>query len=118
MFAYDLPSLFWGTESQETKRSSINSYVGENEQEFKLMFELPGVEQADVDLEIKEDRLILKAIRKGDKGLAREFESIYKLPRIIDKEKVSAKLEKGILNVVIPKSKKEQAKKIKIDFSE
>ena len=118
MLAYNLPSLFWGSEFNEAKKSSIKSYVSEDEKEFKLLFELPGVEQNDVDLEIKEDRLYLKASRKGENGFAGEFESVYRLPRIIDKEKVSAKLEKGILNVVIPKKSSEASKKVKIDLSE
>jgi HSP20 family protein len=89
--------------------------------------ELPGVKPEDIEVEVKEDSLKVKAVSKEEKeekgrdyyrkeSGERYFKRISSLPTEVVAEKAKAEYKDGILRIEIPKkaSKKEKEKKIKI----
>lgn len=93
--------------------------IFETEGEFKIELLLPGFKKEDVQLVQKENLLTIKVDNVNEEKSeeykyehrefgAYKFERNYRLPKSIDTEKISAKFENGILNVVLPK--KEEAK--------
>jgi HSP20 family protein len=84
--------------------------------------EAPGFEAGDFDLQVSDNRLVLRAAKKveskGKKGETevREQECYQSvtLPDGIDKEKVEAKYHNGVLTVNLPKTAEGKAKRIAV----
>ena len=96
----------------------------ETEDEFVLTIEVPGIEQEQIDLQIKDLVLSLKGQRNPCADLANQvyyrlerpsgtFERRFSVPDSIDTEKIRAKLHDGVLTVSLPK--KQRRKKFKVE---
>ena len=87
--------------------------------------EAPGFEAGDFNLQLSDNRLVLRAAKKvetkGKKGETevREQECYQSvtLPDGIDKEKVEAKYHNGVLTVTLPKTAEGKAKQIAVKSS-
>ena len=96
----------------------------EKPEEYELKIEVPSVGKADAELHIEGKTLTLKTHAKyqnpaGFKQVAAEFErSNYAisadLPEMADPKTLTAKLENGVLTVVIKKRAESQPKQIEI----
>ena len=85
--------------------------VMETDENVKVIAELPGVEKGDVDLEINESRLVIKVDTEK-----RKYYKDIDLPATVDPEKVTAKYNNGVLEVILDKKAPEtKGKKIQID---
>ncbi len=101
--------------------------VSETDREIQIVAELPGLKQEDVELTLEDDLLTLR----GQASESREekdkqfhlterssgrFERSFRLPETVDRERVSAKFESGLLTVTLPKAERAQkaAKRIEI----
>lgn len=102
--------------------------VHENEQEITLRAELAGLTRDEVDLTIDKDRLTLQGEKKLEKedtdGDYRRIESRYgsffrsfPLPDSVDQEKVEARFDNGVLNIVLPKSEAAKPKRIELKIN-
>jgi HSP20 family protein len=97
----------------------------ESENEYKIEVAAPGMTKEDFSVRIDEDNNLVVAMEKkvdnreenGDTHYLRrefsytKFEQRMILPKNVDKEKIVAKMEHGVLNVSIPKLKEEEIKK-------
>lgn len=92
-------------------------------EDFIFLVDLPGVKQGDVQLEINErNTLILKARNSFEQQSQPVFRQTrfghyyraFELGDNIDREKVAAKMENGVLEVRV--AKKEQARPRKIEI--
>jgi HSP20 family molecular chaperone IbpA len=103
----------------------------EIDQAFHLIADVPGVAKEDIDIQIEEDILILKAERKvsfheSENGGKVHFaershgkaERRFKLPKEVDYEKIEAKFDKGVLTLHLPKKPEEGQKTKKIQIIE
>jgi HSP20 family protein len=99
----------------------------EKEDAIILKAELPGVLLVDVDLQIKDDVLVLKGERRFEKDAKKEnyhrversygiFSRSFTLPGIVDQTGISAKLKDGILEVKLPKARAIESKPIPIEI--
>lgn len=100
--------------------------ISENEKEIKIIVELPGVNKNDIDLEVRDNFLVIKA--KMSKSSKREqkdylyqertYQRYYRmipLPNAVDPNKIEAKYNNGILEITLQKkSNVKKAGKIKI----
>lgn len=98
--------------------------VKEDEKAYTMEVAAPGIKKEFCRVSINDDGNLSIAIenkfehKDGDKKhhyLRREFsytnyEQNYELPEDVDKEQISAKVEDGILTVVLPRMKKEEQK--------
>ena len=112
---------FFNPETVRTIHPKVN--IAENENEFLLTAEVPGMVDDDIDLEIKDGVLSLRGHHKEEKESeeknyhikefsSQDFERSFRLGEQVDPEKITAKLEKGILRVSL--GKKEIAKPRKV----
>ena len=97
---------------------SIPVEVRDKKDEYDVRAELPGVKKEDLDIEINDNYLTISATKSEEKN---EEEKTYKksefsygefsrtlyLPQDVDTDKIDAKLEHGVLKLVIPKLNKE-----------
>jgi HSP20 family protein len=87
--------------------------VYETAHEWVLMAETPGLEQEQIDVRIVDHVLYLRGERETDSDSKQtfhrmerptgRFERKFELPDAVDRDKVSAKIENGVLTVVLPK---------------
>lgn len=99
--------------------------LAENDSGFEIEIDLPGVEPENVKVEILDGNLIVSGQRtskteKSDKNyhrVERSSGSFYRsltLPTEVDADRVDARYEQGVLLITLPKSAKQQAKRIQI----
>ncbi|MEK6681339.1 MAG: Hsp20/alpha crystallin family protein [Nitrospirota bacterium] len=122
-------SLFRSGKDQEdltVGRWSPAIDVMENEQEIVIKGELPGIELKNVEVLIKDNLLTLRGERKFEKEEEKEnyhrieraygaFQRVFTLPASVEQDKVKAKMRDGILEIRLPKAKKELPKKVEIE---
>ena len=103
----------------ESKRSGGLSNVAENENEYVIEISAPGLKKEDIKIELENDVLKIysdfedQKEEQNDGYYRREFykssfERSFAIPKNVDKDAVTASMENGILNVVIPKLKEEK----------
>ena len=89
--------------------------INESNDAFMISADLPGIEKSDIEVKVEENTLILIANRyidiseKSDKFLYNErrfgtYSRSFKLPKTVKEEKITAKLDNGVLSIVIPKA--------------
>lgn len=100
----------------------------ENEEGFVLTAELPGVRREDIRIRVERGLLILEGQRPMDKG-AREadhlrversygpFTRSFHLPASIDDSKVTARFERGVLEVFVPKSPESRSRPVRVPIT-
>ncbi|ADG81776.1 Hsp20/alpha crystallin family protein [Thermincola potens] len=87
--------------------------IKENDKEYVVEAELPGVKKDEINVELNEDRLTIAVERKEETNEEKEnyirkerrygsmVRSFY-VPNILN-DQVSAKFENGVLSIVLPK---------------
>lgn len=99
--------------------------VEENDDEFTLHIELPGVSADDVDVSIEESVLTVSGDRhfysdKDADGFRRversfgRFHRAVRLPDRVDADKVSAGYKDGLLTVTVPKAESAKPRRIQV----
>jgi len=103
------------------------SNITEDEKNYNISAELPGLDKGDIEITFHDGMLEIKGEQKEEvkeekEGyVRREFSSAsyyraFSLPENIDENAIDAILEKGILNVKIPKKEIERKEKKKIEI--
>lgn len=101
--------------------------VLETAQHFVIILEVPGVEQDDVAVEIREDALWIVGRRRRPAQAAQggftlverqhgPFARAFKLGRGLDYDAVTARLSQGVLEITIPKHAAQPSRR-RIDLS-
>lgn len=112
----------WDDESEEEFDKGFRKAwtdFRESENEYLIAVELPGMEKEDIDLEVGEDSIAIKAEKKQEKKQKDEgnysyaesysgFARVISLPENADSEKVDAEYKNGVLKIKIGKKKKEK----------
>lgn len=98
--------------------------VAEQEKEFKIVAELPGLEEKDIELSLRDGVLTIKGekTRQSDSPIYSErwhgqFTRAVDLGPDIDPDKINASFEKGVLTVTVEKrsNPKTETKRIAIN---
>lgn len=99
--------------------------VSETEDTVEVSAELPGVEEGDIDVSLRDDLLTVKAEKKSETEKEEKdyrmvertygsYERALRLPCQVMGDKVDAKFKNGVLTVKLPKSPEVTAKTQKI----
>lgn len=100
--------------------------IYETEAQVVVTAELAGVDKDNVSIEVKDGVLTIKGERKYQKEVDEEyfhlmereygsFKRSFSLPSKIDREKVSASFNGGVLEIILPKKEEVKPKQITID---
>lgn len=117
-------NLMKTNEQQKMKIAPLVA-IHETDKEVVLEAEMVGLEKDDIKLELKGDELTISGTRKEDivtKGCTPilrerwpfEYSRTFVLGSEVDREKINAKYDNGLLTLTIPKSEEAQPKKIEI----
>ncbi|MFT6068008.1 MAG: HSP20 family protein [Bacteriovoracaceae bacterium] len=125
-----LKPAFWGVERdlKDVMESIENIWEGdvskthnfkETEKAFLLSIDLPGVNKSTLELHQEGDHIQIKGIKKNAfyEEESSEDATILRtvaLPKMVDKEKIEAHLEDGVLYLAMPKVEKAIPRKIAI----
>ena len=124
-----LPSIFndflgndWLVERRNATAPAVN--ILENDDEYKVEVAAPGMTKEDFKVHLNEDNELIISMEKKNESkeegkehkgtyLRREFsytqfQQSLLLPDNIEREKISAKVENGVMTIDIPKKKVEE----------
>ena len=122
---------FWPSAPFEGQRGfgdALKVNIVENDDNYTLIAEVPGMTEKDIDLEIKEGRMTLKgqveeSQEKKEKYYRmrefsrRSFERSFRIGEGVDQDHISAKLDSGVLTVVLHKKEEAKPKVVNIEVS-
>ena len=102
--------------------------VLETDDDFKVVCNLPGVEDKDIDVSVADNVLTIKGEKKqhnpdeNAKVYRREdwsgsFQRTLSLPRSVDAEKIDAELKDGVLQLTMPKREEVKPRQIDVKVS-
>jgi HSP20 family protein len=101
--------------------------IYEDEQNFTLMIEVPGIDEKDIDVRIEGNTLTVQGERKLEKEEKEEnfrrverrygsFTRSFTLPGSVDPGQVSADYDKGVLKIKLPKKAEAKPQQIKVNI--
>lgn len=99
--------------------------IAEQENEYIVKMELPGVNKDDVKLSLESNILTIKGEKKQekeekDKNLHRlersygSFQRSFALPTTVKSDKIDAVFKDGVLSISLPKAEEEKPKQIEV----
>jgi HSP20 family protein len=97
----------------------------ENDNDFVLRADLPGLTESDVNIELEDNVLTISGERKSEHEDRRQgfyrverasgsFSRSLTLPEGIDPEKINASFSNGVLEVTVPKPEQRKPRKVTI----
>lgn len=100
--------------------------VVERDKAFEISAELPGMDEKDIEVTLTDDLLTIKGEKREEREEKKEgyflserrfgsFERSFRVPSGVDTGSVGATFEKGVLRIVLPKSKEAQQKSRKVE---
>lgn len=113
-------------ESSEDNFRSMAMDIVEHEKEFELLANLPGFKKENVKISVHDNQLMIEAKceqnkeeTKGTVYRCERYSGSYRrnllLPENSDLARISAKMEDGVLKLIIPKKEPSPQKEIVID---
>lgn len=102
--------------------------VKENEKDFVINAELPGLSKDDFKLTVEDNSLTLEGEKKVEKEENDDnayrsersygaFKRVFRLTDSVDSKKIAADYKNGILSITIPKTEKAKPKSIEVKVS-
>ena len=100
--------------------------VKEDDQAFTVKAEIPGVKKEDIQVDIDEDRVSLRAEVKKEKEEKKDEKVVYSeraygmvsrsftLPADVDAKGAKAEYKDGVLNLMLPKRSNGSAKRVTV----
>ncbi len=100
--------------------------VTETENGYKVVAELPGMDEKDIEVKIANGILTIKGEKQEEKEEEKQdfyvrersfgsFERTFQVPEGVDLDKVDASFKKGVLTVTLPKTAEAQKAEKKIE---
>jgi HSP20 family protein len=130
----ELASFFQSFEPTGKDQLTAGSFVPpvdvyEDEQNLILKLEVPGVNEADLNVSVENNTLTIQGERKFEKEEKEEnfhrierrygsFLRTFKLPNTVNSDKVEASCDKGILKITLVKRAEAKPRQIKVGNGE
>lgn len=130
-FQREVSRLFGGPNARDIGAEGLGNCwtpavdIFEDDDNYMISMALPGLDQSEIKVHVENNTLTISGERKlahEDKreNYARveqvygEFERAFKLPGTIDTGTIEAKMDKGVLNVTLPKREETKPKAIEV----
>ena len=113
------------TNEYDERLFSPPAELAENDKNYFLSVDLPGMKKEDIKIEVLENSLVISGERQSEKknetdGYQRtertygSFKRSFSLPKAVDTENIQALHQHGVLEITIPKSQEVKSRKIEI----
>lgn len=114
-FFEDLPGTAVARREAPAFNPAVDIYEDENS--IVLSADLPAMNEKDLDIHVKDGHLIVKGERKFENEEKKDnyhrverrygsFQRTFALPDTVDDDNISAKYDKGVLKITLPKLEK------------
>lgn len=129
----EINSLFskqFSSENGESYESVLSNWapavdIKEEDKQFVIHADVPGVDPRNIEIHMENDVLTIKGeklteSKKEEEGYSRierssgSFYRRFTLPDTIDAANIQAKTKNGVLEIIIPKTKKAESKRIQV----
>lgn len=102
----------------DTRSAQVAVDLFEDSESYYARFEFPGVARELIDLQVEDSTLQLSLVE--EQGVGSESSSVaakrsLALPDDVDQERISAKLQDGVLTISLPKSVAQKPRQIEIN---
>ena len=98
----------------------------EGDKDYRIMIDMPGVKAENLDINVENQTLQVKAeaenqvpdgftSRRRERPAHAEFARSFSLGNHVDLDKISAKLDNGVLTITLPKSETSLPRRIEIE---
>lgn len=108
------PFFFDRAFEDQFSQNSLREFQ-ENEEAYFTSFDMPGVTSEDINVDIEDNYVRVSAERKDhfspDKRVVRKYDFVITIPKNVDKEKISAHYENGVVNLALMKTTEDKTKK-------
>lgn len=116
----------WPSDLLEYEKEWIPAFdVTENEREYVIKGELPGIESKDLDISLLDGILTVKGEKKQEKEEKEEnyhrverhygsFSRSFRVPENVKTDELDASYKDGVLKLTLPKTEEATAKKIEV----
>jgi HSP20 family protein len=98
--------------------------IYETESGFLIALDLPGIKRDALEIDIDDNRLMVKGVRVVDDTRTRrterprgKFLRTFAVPASVDQEKIGAEYKDGVLQIRLPKRAEQKAQKIEVKIS-
>ncbi|MFP4070955.1 MAG: Hsp20/alpha crystallin family protein [Desulfovibrionales bacterium] len=98
--------------------------LSEDDATIYVQAEIPGMAMDDIDVTLSDGSLVLRGKRESEKGdyfrqerPTGSFQRVISLNVPVDRDKVSATMKDGVVEIVLPKAEEAKPKKINIDIA-
>lgn len=94
--------------------------VYDQEGEYLIAVDLPGVSRSELELDLNDDKLVIRGTRKlDDESTAAQrpqgrFLRTFTVPANVKHQEIEAEYKDGVLEVKLPKRKEQEAQRIQI----
>ncbi len=119
-------SRLWKEEGAARRVWSPPVDIMEKEKEIILKMDLPEMDQAEIDIKVEENTLIVQGERRFLKEAEETylqierpygtFQRTFNIPRMVDQEKIKASYKNGVLRISLPKKDEAYPKQIAVDL--
>src|SRR6056297_2200109 len=126
-FFDDLVPFSWSSEQsgKATGRWAPSADITENENEYQIMMDIPGMDKKDIKITIQDGRVSVTGERKTEEKEEKadfvrqeryygSFFRSFKLPEKVKEEDIKATFKDGVLKLLIPKAEVVKPKSIKV----
>ncbi|MDQ7837587.1 MAG: Hsp20/alpha crystallin family protein [Thermodesulfobacteriota bacterium] len=101
--------------------------IYETAEAIVIQADLPGLNQEDIRVEMKDNTLVLSGERRFQKDVKQEnyhriersygvFNRSFALPASLEADKIKARFSNGILEIIVPKQEEAKPKQIKVNI--
>jgi HSP20 family protein len=100
--------------------------IFETPEHIVIRAEVPGLEHNDLEVEVKENTLILQGERRFEEGGSRtyhrierpygRFRRVFTLPITVRQDQVQAVLKYGVLDITLVKEEKAKPKRVQVEI--
>ncbi len=101
----------------------------ENDKNYFISVDLPGMKKEDIKIEVLENSLVISGERQSEQRTDTDnyqrsekiygsFRRSFSLPKAVDIENIQALHEDGVLEITIPKTQEVKSKKIEISHKQ
>lgn len=98
--------------------------IYETETGFMIALDLPGIKRDALEIDIDDNRLVVKGVRVVDDTKTRrserprgKFLRTFAVPASIDQARIGAEYKDGVLQIRLPKRTEQKAQKIEVKIS-
>jgi HSP20 family protein len=98
--------------------------IYETDTGFSIALDVPGIKREALEIDIDDNRLIVKGVRVVDETRTRrterprgKFLRAFAVPASVDQGKIGAEYKDGVLQIRLPKRAEQKAQKIEVKIS-